>query len=345
VSSLAVPRRKPGRPSAADNGRYAAEVKAFCAALLEFRSGLEFAPSARGWCYTLEEDGLSKDDFDAGEKLINDCRKSGDLPLDICGEDDKRGFESLESLDLPDIESEAQSIVETVRWLPGQYTPISFWDDQPYYLQALVEKIDIRQLFSPICGVFKIPIANAGGWNNLSCRAELMRRFKHWEAKGKQCVLLYFGDHDPGGLQISRFLRSNLADLSRAVGWSPDNLIIDRFGLNSDFIEEHGLTWIDGLSTGNPRTPNLEDPRHPDHGKEYVRSYLKRFGARKVEANALLAPRAVEAGKELCREAFLKYVTEDAPERYRERLDPLRDQVRAEVLRILAEEFGSGDAP
>ena len=59
---------------------------------------------------------------------------------------------------------------------------------------------------------------------------------------GRQCVLLYCGDHDPGGLQISGLIRSNLADLSGAVGWSPERLTIDRFGLNHDFIEEQGLT-------------------------------------------------------------------------------------------------------
>jgi hypothetical protein len=169
-----------------------------------------------------------------------------------------------------------------------------------------------------------------------------MRRFKTWEAKGKQCVLLYCGDHDPGGLQITSFLRSNLADLSAAVGWSPDNLIIDRFGLDFDFIQAHGITWIDNLITGTGK--DLADPKHNDHGKPYVQDYLRRFGARKVESNALLAPRLVAVGKELCRQAILKYVPEDAPSEYLERLEPLRDQVRAEVLRLLAEEFGSGAA-
>ena len=48
-----------------------------------------------------------------------------------------------------------------------------------------------------------------------------MRRFADHERAGRQCVLLYCGDHDPGGLNISDFLRGNLADLECAVGWSP----------------------------------------------------------------------------------------------------------------------------
>jgi hypothetical protein len=98
----------------------------------------------------------------------------------------------------------------------------------------------------------------------------MMRRFRNWEARRKQCVLLYCGDHDPGGLQISDFLHANLAELEKAVGWSPDKLIIDRFGLDYDFIEANGLTWIDNLETGSGKS--LADPKHPDHLKPYVKA-------------------------------------------------------------------------
>ena len=50
----------------------------------------------------------------------------------------------------------------------------------------------------------------------------------------------------------------------------------------------------------------LDDPKHPDHGKDYVQRYLDEYGARKVEANALVV--RPEAGRELCREAILEYV-------------------------------------
>ena len=52
---------------------------------------LDFAVSARGWCYILEEHGLAKGDFDKAEAVINDARKAGLLPIDICAEDESRG--------------------------------------------------------------------------------------------------------------------------------------------------------------------------------------------------------------------------------------------------------------
>ena len=53
---------------------------------------------------------------------------------------------------------------------------------------------------------------------------------------GQIPVVLYCGDFDPVGLQISDTLHANITQLAAAVGWQPDNLIIDRFGLNIDWI-------------------------------------------------------------------------------------------------------------
>jgi len=48
-----------------------------------------FDVSSRGWCYLIESHGLKKGDFDKAQNLINDCRKSGRLPIGICCEDER----------------------------------------------------------------------------------------------------------------------------------------------------------------------------------------------------------------------------------------------------------------
>jgi hypothetical protein len=75
-----------------------------------------------------------------------------------------------------------------------------------------------------------------------------------------------------------------------------DYIGIERFGLNADFIDANNLTWIDNLETSSGR--RLDGDRHPDHYKPYVQDYLRRFGAKKSEANALVV--APEAGRRLC---------------------------------------------
>jgi hypothetical protein len=329
-----LPRLPPHRPSAAVKAAHREKVAAFCAKILEVRSRLDFDVGSRGWAYILEGDRLiDKDEIDAAQDLINTCRKSGDLPLDICSEDDKRAAENLEDID-PDPQERAADIFDYVETAEASYTPFSFWDDDDldYYVQMGVEKSNIKNLFAKPCAEFYVPIANLGGWADLNVRVGLMRRFKQKEAEGKQCVLLYCGDFDPGGLHIDKFLRSNLEDMARAVRWSPDNLIIKRFGLNYDFIERNGLTWINNLATSKGEYP-LNDKRHPDHYKDYVQDYLRQYGVRKVEADALL--KVPELGRKLCRQAILKYVPASAPRRYLNKLKPLREELRCELDHLL----------
>jgi hypothetical protein len=270
---------------------------------------------------------ITKGDLDECERLITRCRKSGDLPLDICAPDDKREASGIEDIDTTNLEEEVESVVERIGYAHLVYTPFSFWDDLDFYIETATEKSDLKNLFRRVTDEFRIVIQNIGGWADLNVRAGMMRRFREWEARGKQCVLLYCGDFDPGGLHISDFLRANFKELERAVGWCPDNLIIDRFGLDYAFIEANGLTWIDNLETGSGKS--LADPKHPDHFKPYVQNYLKRFGPRKVEANALVA--RPDEGRELCRQAILKYIPESAVEDYEARLDEIREELRQAI--------------
>ena len=262
-----------------------------------------FRRRSRDWGYILERHGLRKGEFDDAEQLITACRKSGALPLDICAEDESRKAVGLQdSLDNPDIEAEAESWIDYIsNQVHKSYTPISFWDDLDVYVEVAVEKLDLRNLFEAPCAEFYVPIQNFKGWSDLNGRAAMMRRFAEHEAAGRRCVLLLCGDHDPGGLHQTDKMRKNLEDLSGAVGWTPENLIVRRFGLNADFIDRHGLTWIDNLETSSGQ--QLNDPNHEDHDKRYVQDYIARFGVRKCEANALVV--VPEIGRQLCRDAIL----------------------------------------
>jgi hypothetical protein len=213
-----LPKLPPHRPSAATKAAYQDAVTAFCTTILEVRSRLDFDVGSRGWAYVLEANRyINKNEIDAAQDLVNRCRKSGDLPLDICAEDDKRKVENVERIDDADPQEEAAAIFNYIQTAERSYTPFSFWDELNVYVQMGVEKSSPKNLFLKPCAEFYVPIANVGGWADLNVRAGFMRRFKEKEAEGKQCVLLYFGDFDPGGLQISDFLRSNLEDMANAV--------------------------------------------------------------------------------------------------------------------------------
>jgi hypothetical protein len=321
---IALPQRSRGRQSVEAQAEYRAQIARFCELMREIHSTMDFAVGSRGWCYILERHGLRKGDFDAAQRLINDCRKSGDLPLDICAEDSSRETIGLERLDSNNIPDEVESWIDHLRnRAHEQYMPISFWDDLDLYVEAAVEKLDLRNLFEPVCEEFHVPLTNFKGWSDLNSRALMMRRFEKHEAQGRRCVLLLCGDHDPGGLHITAKMRKNFADLP-TVGWSPVNLVIIRFGLNAEFVDEHNLVWIENLETSSGG--QLDDPNHNDHDKRYVKDYIAEFGVRKCEANALVV--VPEIGRRLCRDAILEHIPADAVERYERKLQRVRNRLR-----------------
>jgi hypothetical protein len=66
------------------------------------------------------------------ESSHGDCRKTGDLPLDICAEDDSRTTIGLQrEPDESDPRDHAQGWVDYLREdMPNSYRPFVFWDDQ-----------------------------------------------------------------------------------------------------------------------------------------------------------------------------------------------------------------------
>lgn len=290
---------------------------------------IDFKISSRGWCYQLEGFGLiTKAEFNKVEKIINDCRKEGYLPVDFILEEDARLFSGVE---IPEKETPLEYFADYIRTSLNcykMYIP-DWWEYEEYYIQMLVEKIDLKSLFAPICKQYHIPIATSKGWSSIIQRAKYSRRFKEAEERGLKCVLLYCGDHDPDGLRISDTIRKNLQELDKVtwddgfIGYDPSNLIIDRFGLNYDFIIDNNLSWIENLITGSKK--NLADSKHPNHYLPYVQEYLKNVGIRKCEANALVVK--PEQGRNLCRDAIEKYLHHDAIYRFQRKRKAVEQEI------------------
>jgi hypothetical protein len=340
-----LPRRPRGRQNEITEAKYQKEFRRFCALMLKIHSTMDFRVGVRGWCYLLEKHGLLKGDFPDAERLITACRKNGDLPLDICVEDGSRETILLEDINPEDDpEQEAENWINHVLYSAHKdYKPISFWDDLNVYIEVAVEKGDLRNLFRPVCSELHVPITNFKGWYDVNCRAAMMRRFKQHEESGQQCILLLCGDHDPGGLVITNWMRESFVDLSHAysdkegpIDWTPDNLKIIRFGLNKNFIDANDLTWIDNLETGSGK--RLDDPNHNDHNKDYVQEYLRKFGARKCEANALVV--VPEMGRQLVRDAIMKHLPAGALKRYQARLKRIQRLLQKAIRERMGEDDG-----
>lgn len=344
---IVLPKRAAHRPSKASNAKYQADLRAFADQIINLNRGLSIRVSARGWCYILEKEAkLGKGDFNLAERLITNCRKEGLLPVDICSEDNGRVSEGVQGIDPRGAADQAEHLIEDlIDNAANDYTPYFFTDYQSCYIEMYVEKIDLKEVFRPICNRYHIPIANTSGSPDVNQRAATIDRFKAWGSRGKHCVLLYCGDLDPYGLLISDNLRNNFKEVSKTMDWTPDNLHIERFGLNRAFVDQRGFTWIENLETsggeiavlgadGKPkpgimRTGGNKGNSHPMFCHEHVQRWLNEIGIRKVEANQLVTD--VEAGQQLCEDAILKYIDIEGVKQYNKDTQAARDQLQSEL--------------
>lgn len=313
----------------------------FSQMLEEIQSSIDFKVSARGWCYLMEQAGyIDKSQFNKVESAVNRCRKEGLLPVDFVADDSARLFDGVFEETVGGTESILNWMLEDVLGGAKYYHP-DYWDGEEYYIQMLIEKIDVKTLFSSVCQKYRIPIANARGWSSIGQRAMYARRFKEAEERGMKCVLLYCGDLDPDGLRISDTLRKNISDCSAIEfedgthGYDPSNLIIDRFGLNYDFVIENNLSWIPNLITGNGK--NLANPSHKNYNLPYMKEYRAEIGERKCEANALVTIQ--DKARLLAKQAIEKYLGSDAVDRFKRRRIEANKKYKETLEKYNVDEF------
>lgn len=310
-------------------------LKEFAEMLMSFQSTIDFKLSARGWAYQLESNLIiTKDEIDKAENLVNICRRDKHfLPVDFTAKEEARRFSVVE---IPSTQTPLQHLKRELYYILscGNIYSVDWWDDEEYYVQMVVESIDMKSLFLPVCKTHHIPISSGKGWQSIYQRAEYTRRFKEAEERGLKCVLLYSGDHDPTGINISNKLMKNITDLRNIFwadgtkGYDPKNLIIDRFALNYDYIIANNLTWVLDLKTSRKKPPNdLSDPMHPDHNKEYVQTYIKKYGVRKCEAEAII--KNTENARKLCKKTVEKYLGADAKQRFAQKRENVKEKIKS----------------
>jgi hypothetical protein len=308
-------------PSARGKNR-TEELVNFSNELKRINAGIGFKVSVRGWCYLLESlELVNKGEFNKAERIIKECTDSGYLPIDFVAGDEGRNFDGVE---IPETRTPLEhlgAILSSTMYAEDYYSP-DWWNGEKYYIQMAVEKVDLKTLFQPVCKEYHIPITNMRGQSSRLQRAEIARRFKDAESRGLQCVLLYCGDFDPDGIRISDRLKENIAALKDirwqdgALGYNPENLIVDRFGLNYDYIEENNLPWIKNLITGSGQDLTATGENgHRNNSLDYVQDYIKRFDARKCEANTLVT--IPDKAHDLCEGAIIKYLGASALSRFR----------------------------
>jgi len=310
--------------SAARRHQFELEVSQVVNWMRSYVRGLGFAPVARSWLYAFESERIIyKGDFDWAGKWLADRRKEGLIPFELVGADTSR---SLSGWDVYDREPTPREYINrTLKDALEQaqlYRPSSFWKHQSYYPIIWTEKRDLIKLFERALPDAVRRFASKGQ-ADVNSRVALLQECAKADDLGLQPVILYCGDHDPMGVKMSDAIYDNLKQIAEVTG--TEDILgemfyeerIVRFGLNEDFIDRNGLLWIDNLETSSGE--DLGNPKHKHHNFDYVQDYIRQYGSRKCEANALIT--RPQAARYLVDEALMEWLDQDGIDQWKEEND------------------------
>ena len=83
---------------------------------------------------------------------------------------------------------------------------------------------------------------------------------------------------------------------------------------------------ITGTKKKSLKGIGLDDSRHPNHKMSYVQEYIKKFGARKCEANAIVV--IPKIARTFVDNIIKKYLGKDAEERFLAKRQAIRNEVQ-----------------
>jgi hypothetical protein len=152
----------------------------------------------------------------------------------------------------------------------SSYFKFPKWMDQEYYVEVWIEKSALRATFDNYLSEYKVALVPSRGYSSWTFLKEASDRIQE-NADGKTPLILYFGDFDPSGVDIERFLRESMN------GYFGINMEVIRIGVTKDQIELYKL----------PSTPDDAEEIAKLHKDSRFNSW--EYGNYRVELDALLA--------------------------------------------------------
>ena len=149
---------------------------------------------------------------------------------------------------------------------------IDHWTNQENYVEVMVEKQALEGVLVPVCTELDIPFTANKGYSSSSAMYEASKRYLRRQRAGKNLFVLYLGDHDPSGIDMTRDVSDRMK-----LFLDDENCEVQRLALNMEQIDE----------LNPPENPaKLTDSRSD--------SYIAKYGTSSWELDAIEPKRLAE---------------------------------------------------
>ena len=179
------------------------------------------------------------------------------------------------------------------------------WEGQEYHVEIWCEKDALSSVIEPVCRDYHVRFLANRGYSSSTAMYDASKRFLEAMRADKWPVVIYLGDHDPSGLDMSRDVEDRLRLLTYQIG-----VQAERLALNFDQVEQYQPP---------PNPTKLQDSR--------ADGYLANYGMQSWELDAL-EPQVLDG---LIRNAIEGFLDRD---RYDEIVG--REEAGKEVIRQAA---------
>lgn len=220
--------------------------------------------------------------------LISNARLAGELDWDVI----------VDRARVPHIPQSWDSPVELLQRAHDAFR-LNPWDEQPVHLEVMCEKQALEGLFIPICDQFMVPyISNKGYCSQTVLFRKGIEASVRFDQETKRTIILYFGDHDPSGLDMDRDLESRLR----------------MFSLGSPVeVRRLSLTWKQIKEFNPPPNPaKLTDSRASE--------YIRRYGGSSWELDAM-GPQYLQ---NLLAQSIIEFIDKDLWNKTKDREEEMR---------------------
>ena len=141
------------------------------------------------------------------------------------------------------------------------------WERQEFYVEVWCEKDALSSVIEPVTARYHVRFMANRGYSSSTAMYDGAKRMEAASWRGQYPVVIYLGDHDPSGIDMTRDVEDRL---ERMAPECSDTIEVIRLALNFDQV---------ALYNPPPNPAKLTDSRIVD--------YLSRYGRESWELDAL----------------------------------------------------------
>ena len=139
------------------------------------------------------------------------------------------------------------------------------WQGQPHHVEVWCEKDALSGVIEPVCRRYHVRFLANRGYSSSTAMYDAAKRFEDAWDLDRSTVVIYLGDHDPSGLDMTRDVADRLHTMTHGL-----EIQVQRLALNHDQVLDHQPP---------PNPTKMSDSR--------ARDYVAHYGTESWELDAL----------------------------------------------------------